>query len=474
VIYKNRSVAIKITMGIICVIMLLFLMILSANFGARLSNTTAELEGNKSYSPLEVALTEHMRSCSIQVLSDSTANSVNEWPTILGGLIATQYEDWNVEIRFWNDATQDYDSARMIQEGIMGPRYLDCSTGTITRCIPPAYSPYLSGIIDVRMKLSLGDWTPGSLTPLAGKSGGDEKCGWYIGISNIGRPFFTYSTDGDNNTLTQVTSNCAPNVQDGVPTWIRWVFTPDDGSGNNTLETYQSIDGVTWSMLGNTITTAGVLTIYNNTCGYEVGGVASGIGDSTAKIYEIQIRDGLNGPIVAPIMPDNWQPFLATSSAVCSGAPTFTIFVGSYPGATCAYLSDNTRIKKLAPPCGQCITIISVSHNEGANFGRSFIESVEILKSTVLAQIPMSPVVLLTQNPQTIVAEGYREQANRRLDLIIYSEANNLRLIDVYKELVDYGEKWPTDLMKDPVHPNTTGQAIWAATVYNALFQSIQ
>lgn len=278
-----------------------------------------------------------------------------------------------------------------------------------------------------------------------------------------------FSTDGT--ALTTMTVIGSPTATDGDTLWMRWVFNPNDGAGNRTLAAYQSPDGVTWTQIGATVTTAGAVTLFDNsTVGYSLGGEAAGTNAPGATIYEVQIRDGLNGPSVVPLLPDLWPPnAVSTANTVAvTGAPVLTFVNGSHPGANLAYWSDTARLDKATPPLGQKATLVSLSHNQGVSFGADFLTAYESLRTAVEARLPGAPTVVITQNPQKAASVGANQHAQRRLDLIGHARQKGLGLIDTYRAFLDYGD-WATDLMSDDIHPNAAGEDLWRDTVKAAL-----
>lgn len=418
-----------------------------------------------AFAPLKAALAAGDRSCAVQVIGDSTGNETTEWVYTLAQAVAAAYPAWTVHYRLWNDATQQYGGTTVIQTGTAGVRYLDGSTGTTTRALDPSVSPHISGPIDVRVKMNLADWTPTALTAVVGKSGGDPLRGWYCGINSSGsgnRPFFTWSTGGLGADLQTMTVIGTPTVADGADLWMRWVWNPNDGAGNRTLSAYQSSDGVTWTQIGSTVTTAGTTTLFNNSArGYEIGGVANG-GITTMKTYEVQIRDGVDGPNIVPALPDLWPP-INTSAPRSVGAPILTFVNGSQPGANFAYHNAAGRLKKMVPDFGQLVTIVSDSHNEGLYMGAAWTAYLETFRQALESARPGSPTVFVTQNPEQSGASWYREHAKRRLDLLGYCRQKNLDCIDTYQAFLNAG--WPGALMLDDIHPNTAGEVIWRDAV---------
>lgn len=404
------------------------------------------------------------RSVALQVLSDSTANDSTDWVRVLAGQIAAEYPAWTVAYRLWDDTSSMYAAPTIVQTGTGGLRYLDGATGLTTRTIPAALSPHLSGVIDVRVKMSLTDWTPATAVNVVGRNGSLGVRSWFCQINASGYPTFGFSVDG--NAVSSMNAGAVVGVADGATAWVRWLFNPNDGA-NRVLKCYRSDDnGATWTQIGVTATNTPV-TLFNPTRGFEVGGTSGGL-NASQRVYEVEIRDGENGPIVAPVMPDNWQPY-TSAAGLFTGAPTLTIVNGSVGGAGISYLGDATRLPKLLPDYGQMLAVLATSHNEAASHGEAWISSFDTWRGQVTAALPGVPILALTQNPERTAAANYREHAKRRLELIAYGQSKAVPVFDVYQTFLDYGSAWSVDLMADDVHPNATGQTMWATRIMQLL-----
>ncbi|MGH9858302.1 MAG: DUF5005 domain-containing protein, partial [Acidobacteriota bacterium] len=65
-----------------------------------------------------------------------------------------------------------------------------------------------------------------------------------------------------------------------------------------TFYTAPTIAG-TWTQLGSTVVTAGTTSIFSGTAQLEVGSVASGIESFQGSMFKIEVRNGINGTVVA-------------------------------------------------------------------------------------------------------------------------------------------------------------------------------
>jgi hypothetical protein len=431
---------------------------INADYDARMD--ALRFAAGNGFSALKAALADGSRSVAVQVLGDSTGNDGNEWVRTWAPMLAAQYPAFTVHHRIWDDTSQAYGAELVLQTGTAGLRYLDCSTGSTTRKLNATASPHLSGVIDVRIKVNLADWTPVASSNLCGRSSGAGARGWYFLINTSGLPTFVYSVDG---TALVSVFGSATGITDGTTSWLRAVFTPNDGGGNHTTSFYKSTDGVTWTQIGSTITTAGALTLFDPGVGYEIGGSNGGVFDATLKVFEVSIAGSVGGASVVPRLPDLWPPYNTVSAQVV-GAPILTFVNGSQPGANIAYLGDSTRLPKMTPNFGQLVTILSDSHNETSTVNREWATLYDTWRIAVQAQLASSPIVITAQNPQTTAAAWYQQHANRRLDLLGYARTRNFTVVDVAKAFADYGA-WSANLMFDSIHPNTAGQLIWAGLV---------
>jgi len=433
-----------------------------------LATDAVSISGKLGAESLIAKLQQADKSVAIQVLGDSTSNEATEWPTLLAQTIAAAYPAWSVQVRLFDTTFQQYGVPSVIQTGLAGTLYLDRTTGANTRSLAAAASTHMSGTIDVRAKLNLADWTPAAVTAVCGRSDVAPNRGWYAYIDTTGKLGFAYSTDGT--ALSAMLSTVDPVITDGTDYWVRWVFQPDDGGGNRVFKAYKSADGFTWTQVGTTVTMAGAVSVYNNTTiGLECGGITAGVPAGLTRVYEIQIRNGLDGPMIAPGFPDLWPP-TGSAAVQCVGAPVLTIVNGSVPGAgitvsSGSYLSDSTRLPKLLPDYGQDLCILSTSHNDGRDIGSNYRTVYKAWIDSIKTYLPWIPIVPTTQNPEYAGSTFYREHNARRSDILATAASLGLTGLDVANEFLK-NPSWTTNLMTDSVHPNSAGEILWANLIY--------
>jgi hypothetical protein len=398
----------------------------------------------------------------IQVLSDSTANDTYEWPYTFAEQLATEYPSYTVKHMLWSDSSQDYLQPTVIQTGTDGALYMDLVSGNYPRKLPVGSVPHLTGSIDIRIDLTCADWAPANsfgATVLVGEGGGTGAWGWSLALHTSGGIALYYSVDGT--ALLSINTFTGNGITDGSRAWIRATLTPDDGSGNYVYKTYKSTNGITWTQIGSTITTAGAIVLKDQVAqglAYQLGSQGAATNVTSIRIHEVQIRDGIDGPSIAARYPDGWGSYGAGTTCPVVGSPELTVVNGSKVGADITYLDNATRLKKLTPDYGQMLTILSCSHNHVQMTGRAWYSAYSAWVANVKARLGTG-ITALTQNPQTSAALGNASQSRRRLDLVGFSKALGIDFIDTYAAFLSHSG-WENDYMSDTVHPNAAGAQV--------------
>lgn len=417
--------------------------------------------------PLKRRLAEGgQRPVAVQVLGDSTGNDPTEWPTLFALHLAALYPAWTVQRRLWSDTTQQYAAPVTIQTGTAGVQYLSVATGNTTWRVPHVAVSHVVGTMDVRVRLAADDWSPATGSGvIVGRENGAGQRSWWVGMSTGGAPFIVVSSDGT--ALTTINATAPVALADGATSWLRVVYTPDDGAGNRVTAFYLSTDGVTWTQHGATVTTAGALQPFAATnAAIDLGG-RGGAAGLLGKYYEVQVLAGIDGPNTVPQLPGLWSPNTSAGTpATLVGAPVLTLVNGSHPGAALTYLNDTTRRPKMLPQFGQEVVFLSESHNEAGTTDAAFLAAYDAWATAVRARLFGVPMVLLTQNPQN-GATTASAHAARRGNLLRYAASERLDLIDTYQAFLDDPRGLPA-LMADTIHPNAAGSGLWASVITSA------
>jgi len=160
----------------------------------------------------------------------------------------------------------------------------------------------ITGDLDVRLRVRAVDWTPAAAVRLAAQSHDANKWSWQFYLHATGVLAFQYSTDGVNVTtkastaVLGTTAGLTDNVSD---IWVKVLHDVDNGAGGNDILFYYSANGIDWTKLGNTVTTAGAVTRFNTVAPFTVGSLASASVAWRGRIYMAEIRSGIDGAVVA-------------------------------------------------------------------------------------------------------------------------------------------------------------------------------
>lgn len=165
---------------------------------------------------------------------------------------------------------------------------------------PSAAGLNITTDLEVEWHGSSSDWTPGALRALCGRytSAGNQHS-WALFLMTDGKLRIYGSTDGSS--TFSLTSTVAPTVADGADLSIKVTLDVDNGASGKTARFYTSADdGVTWTQLGDPVTSAGAVTLYNSTAILEIGSVFVGTNyNHTGTVRRVIVRNGIGGPVVA-------------------------------------------------------------------------------------------------------------------------------------------------------------------------------
>lgn len=437
----------------------------------------ASLTGSSfGYSPSSVAVQgvvarlRRGQSAVLHLGGDSTGDETDEWFGLLGQALGRQYPNHSVIHRKWNDGNQNYDPPTYLQTGSAGERYAKFASGQLT------YSATsITGDLDVFHRVRATDWTSGSGQILSARweTTGNQRA-WQFSISATGRPTFLWSADGTN-TVATITSSAAVSFTDGNWGWVRVTFDVDNGASGNDVRFYTSTDGVTWTQLGTTQTTAGVTSIFNSSASYMLGSATTAFSSPFAgDIGWTEIRSGISGYSVVPPLPEKWEQTTssASNSVLHMGAPVILLNNGSQSGQGVAYQDNATRRPKLFGRAGQDVVFLSSSHNDGTSHASTWLTTVNTWLTNIKTQLPYTPIVLLGQNPTAspISDNQVALRHSRGAALATYAASQTgVYYFDAYPAFTATSQVEAAD----GVHPTDAGSAVWANAIYSALFTSI-
>jgi pimeloyl-ACP methyl ester carboxylesterase len=157
----------------------------------------------------------------------------------------------------------------------------------------------ITGDIDLRAEIAATDWTPGTNRSIISKyvTTGNQRS-YRLRLTSAGNLELAWSNNGT--TVLSAVSTATPSVSDGATLAVRATLDVDNNASGWTARFYTapSLTG-TWTQLGGAVTTAGTTSIFPGTAPVEVGSVAGGVEPFDGKIFNVEIRNGIDGTLVA-------------------------------------------------------------------------------------------------------------------------------------------------------------------------------
>ena len=169
---------------------------------------------------------------------------------------------------------------------------------------PDSAAVSITGDLDIRAHLSPDDWTNPAYPYVISKWTGSTYRSYALRLASWGALYFQWSTDGATSGTVTKTSTAVVPFADGEAGHIRVTLDVDNGAAGNDVKFYTSTDGVTWSQLGATVTTAGVSSIDDGGARLEIASAFGGAGAApTGEVYSAQLYDGIDGTLAADFDP---------------------------------------------------------------------------------------------------------------------------------------------------------------------------
>lgn len=201
----------------------------------------------------------------------------------------------------------------------------DGLTGAVTSAIdfiasaPDSAGLSVTGDLDIRVKVTLQDWTPSTERQFVSKNQGPSAQGYQFRMIG-GGPGLSLTWNDAGGTVHSATTVIDPGITDGTTYWLRVTLDVDNGAGGRTIRFYGSTDGLSWPVLIDDVTQAGTTSIKDTADAVWVGGVAP---STTDVLHYIEIRNGISGTVVAS--PDFEAQSVGTTSFVDAQGNTWTL-----------------------------------------------------------------------------------------------------------------------------------------------------
>lgn len=157
---------------------------------------------------------------------------------------------------------------------------------------PSAAPLNITGDVDFRARIAADDWSRAAGRYAIAKYGAAGTRSYLFGITN-GRIEVSWSADGT--AIITKASTASPVVSNYGALWIRATIDVDNGAAGNDVTFYTSPDGITWTQLGATVTTAGTTSIFSGASVLTIGQFTGAASSLEGLIYRTQIYAGLTG-----------------------------------------------------------------------------------------------------------------------------------------------------------------------------------
>lgn len=199
------------------------------------------------------------------------------------------------------------------------------NTGTCYSVDKTAYD--ITGDLDIRIEVTLEDWTPFATIQLATKNRSygltSPDWSWSFILRSDGKLEFDWTTAGTFGTVKSAVSTVATGFTDGTRHALRATMDVNNGSSGYTVTFYTAsdIDG-SWSALGSAVTAAGVTSIAATAANLEIASTNDGAPGTLpviGKVHGYELRSGIGGTIVSKI----------DFSLLTPGATSFTDLYGN-------------------------------------------------------------------------------------------------------------------------------------------------
>lgn len=161
---------------------------------------------------------------------------------------------------------------------------------------PDAAALDITGDIDIRMDVTLADWTPATTTALVAKwNATSNQRSYEVVLTTAGRIRFRMTTDGTTGTLVEATSSVSP-----TPVNNRLSLRIDRNSGVVTFSTSTDPDltAASWTTLGTTQNAAG--SIFSSSAVLKVGADDDGTTALEGTVFSVELRNSSDTVVADP------------------------------------------------------------------------------------------------------------------------------------------------------------------------------
>jgi hypothetical protein len=418
--------------------------------------------------------------------SDGTVSTDLRTPTRLARILGTAYPQYHVLSRTLKTDGTGYGPTVVLQAAAAGRRFAHFGGSRSLRWRPSDYTTtrFTSGDVDLRVLYKPdGAWASGDTRILAarrrmdvdGMTSSSTLEQFRFMVEGSGTMRFDWSTNGTGIDKQNIRSTVPITLPTDSPVWLR--VTLSFASGSFTEHFYTSTDGQSWTELGTQIGPFASSPMFDAYQGFfEIGteGWQPGVGSALGNIYEVEIRDGIEGPTVAPVLPELWERYGDTSAATFGGAPTLILLNASRSGTALSYHTASPRLSIETANYGQQAVVFNDSHNETAMSGPvGWVSPYRAWVTAVLARLPLAAPVVVLQNPHTSAwanEASYGYSHKLRLDeLRQLAGAQRWGVVDLFEAFTNDPRGLGILIQSDGLHPTQDGYALAAQVAARAV-----
>ena len=418
------------------------------------------------------------RSCAIWGSGDSTMDasiSLNRPLENAARIIGVKYPNLRIVSHTRDGATDKWKAPAVLQAGSAGRRYAQFTSRSL-RYRTPVARQLATGNVDMAALISPNSWTPTASQIIITRAAKGDPAG--DGSAALNELQFDFRLSPAGALVTRWSANGTSWVSDKTSTvaitppapgaflWVRATIELNV-SGSYYVKFYTSTenDGATWTQLGTPITAVSASTMWTvaDDAFFEIGAQRWQATNNPflGKIAEVRIRDGVDGPLVAPVLPELWERY-PDAATTFGGSQTLTILNAARAGSQMSYHTDPVRIVNETPDYGQSVLVFCHSHNEVGRSGQvawlgPYLAWVNAVKSLV----PNAAVAVVKQNPHTsawVNEAAYGLSHIIRLDeLERLAAANGWGVIDYFSGFLTDPRTLSTLISADGLHPSDAG-----------------
>lgn len=287
------------------------------------------------------------------------------------------------------------------------------------------------------------------------------QLGFIFALTSAGKLQLLWTPDNSTN-INKISTVAVPFTGTNAG-WVRATLDVDNGASGNDLKFYTSTDGITWTQLGTTVTTAGVTSIYPATVAYQLwAGTYSWVSVRDAQLY---------GNDVVPNLPERWTS-TSPNPPTPNGGPLVLLMNGAVAAKDIVWADDPTRLPKLLTGLNADVILTGMGINSSDPDFRIFAERYLTWVKHMKNYRPMVPIIATSQNP-VLVGTGYTTvgavqriyERHAAIPTALANEAG-VSFLDTYPA---YGSSPAGLLQADSVHPTDAGHQAQADFVMRRL-----